>query len=165
MPDYKVYVARSGELLTSEESLIRTISELKGSRRRRDKRTLEEAETQLKALREESGRFCTMLDDYREREEDKMMMRFDEVPQIYNEVIGICYRKAILYVDDGTLRWFECDESVDGVAIGDTELDDGLLLPFSDIPSGERKMILSYLIEAGSTPIHYLDFLQEELNR
>lgn len=168
MGEYKVYARRIGELLEKEKALVQQINKLKGKRKLRpkDQLALEEAEEQLGRVREEAKEICSMLDDYREKEGQKVIQQafFDEEAQIYNEVIGICYRKAILWRDDGLLFWFDCDEA-DGVAIGDSELDDGLLFPFSDLPAGERKMILSYLIEAGSTPVHYLEFLEEEMKK
>ncbi len=163
MPDYTVYIKRLEDLRQREETIIQQIGHLKNKRRRKHRYMLEELQTQLRSVREQSANLCAMLDKCRENKEDKIMLFLDENPQIYNEVIGVCYRKAILWRDDEKLFWFDCDESTDHIAIGDSELDDGLLFPFSDLPAGERKMILSYLIEAGSTPVHYLTFLEEML--
>ncbi len=166
MPDYTVYIEQLEDLRQREEALIRKISQLKKKHRRKFQTELEETEDALTKVRADAARICAMLDKLREKKGEKVMQKaehlWDEKEQMYNEVIGVCYGKAILWADDCTLYWFDCpDEGT--VTIGDTESDDGLLYPLSALPAGERKMILSYLIEAGSTPIHYLDLLKEEL--
>lgn len=171
--DYQIYIDKLSELRRNEEAQLQIAGKLKNSRpglfssKSKQKQQLEEAEAKLRAIREEAERICGMLDELREKKEERVVMQntahlWDENPQIYNEVIGVCYRKAILWADDGRLYWFGCPDE-GAVAIGDCEPDDGLLRPLSVLPIGEQKMILSYLIEAGSTPIHYLDFLKEEL--
>lgn len=173
MNDYQSYIDRLTKLRELENDLMQKIGGIKNKRfysfRRKQKQQIEEAEEELRLIRSESERLCKMLDECLEREENKMQKQserfWDEEPQEYNEVIGICYGKAILVTDSGNLLWFECNEA-DGcsVAIGDSELDDGLLHPLSALPAGEQKMILNYLIEAGSTPVHYLGLLKEKMN-
>lgn len=166
--NYKAYAEKMRELLDREEALTRRRGEIQKRRmsKRKKRKELENTDAQLRAVKEEADRVCAMLNELREKEEDKVtkISFFDEEPQEYNEVIGVCYRKAILITDSGKLLWFTCNES-SSVCIGDTELDDGLLYPLSELPAGERKMILNYLIEAGSTPIHYINILKEELEK
>lgn len=166
--DYQSYIDRLTELHRQEEAQLQSVSQLKkgGLFKRKQAKLLEDAEEALRSIRTESEKLCKMLDAMREKENVRAVKQtqlWDEEPQEYNEVIGICYRKVILVTDSGRLLWFDCNEADGTVAIGDSELDDGLLCPMSALPAGERKMILSYLIEAGSTPVHYLNLLKEEL--
>lgn len=169
MNAYQAYIDRLNALSNDEAEQQRIIAELKAKRsiigKQKRKRTLEEAEDRLEVIRAESARICEMLDRHREKEGDKSMQQqtwfADELPQEYNEVIGVCYGKAILVTDSGSILWFDAPQP-ELIEIGDCELDDGLIYPLYALPTGERKMILSYLLEAGSTPIHYLNILKEE---
>lgn len=169
MNAYQAYIDRLNALSEDEAEQHRIIAELKAKRsitgKQKRKRALEEAEDRLEVIRAESARICDMLDRHREKEGDKSMQQqtwfADELPQEYNEVIGICYGKAILVTDSGAILWIDAPQP-ELIEIGDCELDDGLLYPLYALPTGERKMILSYLLEAGSTPIHCLNILKEE---
>lgn len=166
---YQIYIDRLSDLSAQEAAQRQLIIEQQAKRglvgKQKRRRTIEAAEHELEQIREESAKLCEMLDKLREKEEDKSMQQqtwfADELPQEYNEVVGVCYGKAILVTDSGSILWFDAPQP-ELVEIGDCELDDGLLYPLYALPTGERKMILSYLLEAGSTPIHYLNILKEE---
>lgn len=171
MTDYQSYIDRLQKLREQEDILLQAVGRIKKHRfhplGRRQKQTLEEAEDRLRSIRDESKRICTMLDELREKENNKMTVKkellMDEIPQEYNEIIGVCYGKAVLVTESGRILWYDCTGNEWVAHIGDTELDDGTMSDLSELPVGEQKMILSYLIEAGSTPVHYLDLLKEKL--
>lgn len=169
MSAYQVYIDRLRDLSAQETAQYQIIAELKAKRglvgKQQRRQAIEDAEQELETVRSEIENLCAQLERLRKNEGDRVMQQQtwfeDELPQEYNEVVGICYGKAILVTDSGLILWFDAPQP-EIIEIGDCELVDGLIYPLSALPTGERKMILSYLLEAGSTPIHYLNILKEE---
>lgn len=165
-PNYNAYVERLREIRDQEDRERKRIAELKAIRkffgRKKRQAEMEKCEIKLEYIRSQSAKYTAMLEDLREKEDEKSMIFWDEQEQPYNEVIGLCYGKVILCTDVGDLLYADYDPQ-DGVAVGDTLPDVGDLTPLDSLPRGEAVMILSYMIEAGETPLHYLDFLRGQL--
>lgn len=86
----------------------------------------------------------------------------NDEPQWYNEVVGICYGKAILVTADGEVRWIEAHQP-HTMPIGVSLHDHGNFKFLSELDSKEQRAILSYLIESGATPKEYVNLLKWHL--
>ncbi len=166
-PNYNAYIERLHDLREQEKAVQKRVAELKASRsifgQKKRQQELEQAEIELEHIRSQAERYSAMLKELRGKEDEKVLLLFwDEQEQPYNEVIGICYGREILCTDAGMLLYTDYVPA-EGVAIGDTLPDVGDWVPLDALPRGERIMILSYMIEAGETPLHYLEFLNDQL--
>lgn len=82
---------------------------------------------------------------------------------LYNECVGYCYGMGIYIDDNDDIRYQEMPEEY--AVIGDPELHIDLLPKLAELPVGEQKMILGYLLTSEDTPAKYRDTLDYELKR
>lgn len=82
---------------------------------------------------------------------------------LYNECIGYCYGKGIYVDDNDDIRYQEMPEEY--AVIGDPELHIDLMPKLAELPAGEQKMIIGYLLTSEDTPAKYRDDLNFELER
>lgn len=127
-----------------------------------NKSDLERVEEKLKALEEKQDSLIADVVAETEilKQNKEPPIADDEREQLANECVGYAYGLAIYVDDNGDLLYRESQEDV--VELGETaEIE--TLRPFGELPDGEQKMVLRYLLEQEETPDWFVDRIRKEV--